>query len=34
VVGGTPQEFARYLVEDIQRWKKLVEANPKLRIDD
>jgi tripartite-type tricarboxylate transporter receptor subunit TctC len=34
VVGGTPQEFSRYMQEDILRWKKLVEVNPKLRIDE
>ena len=33
-VGGTPQEFNRFLIEDIGRWKKLVDGNPALRVDE
>ena len=34
IVGGTPQEFGKYMHDDIMHWRKLVEANPSLRTDD
>lgn len=34
IVESTPEEFGSYLRNDIDRWKKLVEANPRLRIND
>jgi tripartite-type tricarboxylate transporter receptor subunit TctC len=33
-VGTTPDYFGGYLRDDIARWRKLVEKNPKLRIQD
>jgi tripartite-type tricarboxylate transporter receptor subunit TctC len=34
IVGSTPEAFQTYLLSDIARWKKVVEQNPQLRIND